>query len=211
MRTVIHEIRNQLAVAVANVEAFIDGKLQATPDRLQSVLQVLNELDALIDELRLHIPSGAPAGIARTGPSPARMREIDVCALIADEALSIEAAALAKGLRYEISRCEEKHPSCARFVGDPVRVAEIVQNVLLNAVRYTPLGGSVNVDCRRSGTELAFSVRDSGLGLTAVKRFVEEHGGRALVESDSGQGATFVVALPGSVSEKDDPLLPRIV
>jgi hypothetical protein len=52
MQSTIHEMRNQLAVAVGNVEAFIDGKFQATPDRLQAVLQALHEVDVLIDDLR---------------------------------------------------------------------------------------------------------------------------------------------------------------
>lgn len=51
LRTTVHEMRNHLAVAVANVEAFIDGKLEPSPSRLRNVLQVLNEIDVLIDEL----------------------------------------------------------------------------------------------------------------------------------------------------------------
>jgi two-component system sensor histidine kinase BaeS len=239
VRTIIHEMRNQLAVAVANVEAFIDGKLQATPERLQGVLQVLSVLDDLIDELGPYIPLNASAPAARMGLSNSRMREIDICELIANEARAIEATALEKGLRYEVSRCQTKDPACACFIGDPARVAEVIQNVLLNAVRYTPPGGAVSVDCRRSCTDLVFSVRDtgagiaseeqgmifdagfrgsasegtigSGLGLAVVKRFVEEQGGTVVVESDRGDGATFIVTLPGSVSGGDDPFLPRIV
>ena len=52
MKAVVHEMRNQLAVAVANVEAFIDGKLEPTAPRLRAVLHALNELDAMIDGLR---------------------------------------------------------------------------------------------------------------------------------------------------------------
>ncbi len=237
MRTMIHEIRNQLAVAVANVEAFVDGKLQPTPERLQGVLQVLNELDLLIDGLRPFIPSENFASTVPPTNEP-EIREIDICALISNEALALEATALAKGIHYEIVRCDHKHPACARFQGDPGRIAQIVQNVLLNAVRYTSPGGTIHVDCRRSCSELVFSVRDngagiaaheqetifqsgfrgsasegtagSGLGLSLVKRFVEEHGGKVLVRSDVGQGATFTVALPG-VPKEDEVLLPRVL
>lgn len=51
MRTVIHDMRNELAVAIANLEAFVDGKLPPTPERLTVVLQALNRLDILIDGL----------------------------------------------------------------------------------------------------------------------------------------------------------------
>jgi hypothetical protein len=52
MRKLVHDMRNQLAVAVAHLEAFIDGKLAPTPERLGTVLASLNELDALIGQLR---------------------------------------------------------------------------------------------------------------------------------------------------------------
>lgn len=47
----VHEMRNQLAVAVANLEGWLDGKLQPTPRRIDAVLQALSALDALIDDL----------------------------------------------------------------------------------------------------------------------------------------------------------------
>jgi hypothetical protein len=49
--TIIHEMRNHLAVAVANIEAFCDGKLEPTPARLRGVLGELGQLDSLIDEI----------------------------------------------------------------------------------------------------------------------------------------------------------------
>ena len=51
MRDVVHEMRNQLAVATANIEAFLDGKLDATPQGLHGVLQALTELDVLMNDL----------------------------------------------------------------------------------------------------------------------------------------------------------------
>jgi len=52
VRATIHDIRNQLAVAVAHLEAFSEGKLEPTPARLAVVLAALGELDALLDRLR---------------------------------------------------------------------------------------------------------------------------------------------------------------
>ena len=51
MREVIHEIRNQLAIAVANVEAFRDGMLEPTPKRLDDVLRALAEIETLLGRL----------------------------------------------------------------------------------------------------------------------------------------------------------------
>ena len=53
MKTVIHEMRNHLAVAVANVEAFRDGVLEPSPPRLLAVLQAIHEVGTLCNELPL--------------------------------------------------------------------------------------------------------------------------------------------------------------
>lgn len=52
MRELIHDIRNQLAVAVANVEAFRDGVLEPTPKRLDDVLRALAEIETLLGRFR---------------------------------------------------------------------------------------------------------------------------------------------------------------
>jgi hypothetical protein len=51
LRTIIHEMRNHLAVAVASIEAFVDGKLEPTPARLRGLLQELAKLDGLIEDI----------------------------------------------------------------------------------------------------------------------------------------------------------------
>ena len=57
MRVVVHEIRNHLAVAIANVEAFRDGVLEPTPERLETVLTALSDAEALLATLpRENVP-----------------------------------------------------------------------------------------------------------------------------------------------------------
>ncbi len=118
------------------------------------------------------------------------------------------------------------HRECSGFFGDPLRIGEIVTNVLTNAIRYSLPGGRVDVDCRRDATNLRFSVSDrgpgiaageaerifesgfrgtgvastpgNGLGLAVVKDFVERHGGSVEAENRAGGGATFSVRLPVS-------------
>jgi signal transduction histidine kinase len=107
--------------------------------------------------------------------------------------------------------------------GDPVRLRQVLSNVLLNASKYTPHGGkidvSVTVDAgfavvqvRDSGVGLSpehaakifepyFSVaqdrRGLGLGLFIAKHLVERHGGRIDVASEGpGRGTTFAIQLP---------------
>jgi two-component system, OmpR family, sensor histidine kinase BaeS len=216
VRALVHEIRNHLAVAIASVEAFRDGVLEPSPARLTAVLQALGEVEVLLRE----IPRGPVNESLRFEP-----RAIDVCDIITNEVLALEALAAERGITYVVQRCAERAPGCARFVGDPVRIAEIVNNVVSNAIRYTPPGGRIEIDCRRVDAGLALRVGDdgpgirneeirrifesgfrgsasaqsegTGVGLALVKRFVEEHGGTIEVEPATGGGAQFTVRLPG--------------
>ena len=214
----VHEIRNQLAVAKANLEAFADGKLPPSPERLESVLQTLGQLEKLLNDLRVARPELEDHGA---------FTEINVCTLLEREYGALEAVAAEKGVTMSVYRCPHPNAACQRFYGDPVRIGQIVTNVLLNAVRYTPRGGSIAVDCRRRADELQITIQDtgpgvsradaqhifepgyrgeagrssegSGLGLSVVKRFVEDHSGSVTLSETSEHGATFVLRLPGKL------------
>jgi two-component system sensor histidine kinase BaeS len=219
MRNVIHEMKNHLAVAVANVEAFRDGVLAPSPARLDAVLQALAEVDALLGQLPRD---------TMTAVLPTSINAMDVCAVITNEVLGLEASARQHGITFDVHQCEKTCNACHAFGGDPIRIAEIVNNVVSNAIRYTPTGGRVEVDCRRADGTLTLSVADSGpgiatadqqrifepgfrgsasagtagsgLGLALAKRFAEEQGGSIEVLSADGAGAQFVVKLPGTIS-----------
>ncbi|MFQ6117591.1 MAG: sensor histidine kinase, partial [Candidatus Bipolaricaulia bacterium] len=109
---------------------------------------------------------------------------------------------------------------------DPQRIVQVLRNLLANAVNHTPSNGRITVAVKHSGGEIEVSVSDTGegispedlpyiferfyradksrsratggagLGLTIAKQLIETHGGRIWAESVSGQGATFVFALP---------------
>ena len=158
MSEVVHEIRNQLTVAIANVEAFIDGKLQPTPARLMGVVSALRAVDALIDG----VPEMAVEAHAES--------IVNVCTLIERETSSMEATALARDITLSFDRCAQTHASCAFFRCDPGAVRQMLKNLLINAVRYTPRGGAIHVDCHREPGVLAFTVRDDGPGVRLEER-----------------------------------------
>ncbi len=220
MNHALHELRNQLAVVRANVEAFRDGVFLPTPERCTAVLHALSDASTLLEQLVR--PSEGD-----TSSLPTELRRVNICAVITKTLLALEANAHERQITLRVQRCSHQRTACQRFMADPVRIAEILQNVVMNAIRYTPVGGSIEIDCRRNSGELVLSVLDSGpgvtndeissifeagfrgsaahnvagsgVGLALAKQFVEAQGGRIEVNTQPNQGAEFTIHLPGTL------------
>ncbi|HEU4610624.1 MAG TPA: hybrid sensor histidine kinase/response regulator [Kofleriaceae bacterium] len=211
-----HELRNPLAAIQLAVQLKRMRAPEEAPDaQMQVIERQLRTLGRIVDDL-------LDVSRITLGKIRLEIRDVDLCEVARRcvQALGPEAQAS----QLEMTVCTPDAPVLVR--GDAVRLEQIVCNLVTNAIKYTPAGGSVRVEvCDDSAPRLA--VRDSGIGLDAailprvfdlfsqakqgidrsrgglglglalVKRLVEMHGGRVEVASDgAGRGSTFTVQLP---------------
>jgi signal transduction histidine kinase len=155
---------------------------------------------------------------------------------VVDDAVALmRSSAQVKGIELEYS-CDKDIPLA---VFDALQMERVVANLLDNAIKYTPAGGSVQVRVRKEHGSVAIEVRDngpgvapediphlfdkfrrhkhssavqgSGLGLFIVKAIVEAHGGKVEMSSAPGAGVAVVVSLPRIERSVLEPMQPNVV
>jgi signal transduction histidine kinase len=147
--------------------------------------------------------------------------EVDLSTLVRDAVESATPRAEAAGV--ELTLAAENVPPVP---GEAVRLAQLLDNLISNAIKFTPTGGRVAVQLAPQDGLVRFEISDTGIGITELERerlferffrsqtalerqiqgtglglyiskaIVEAHGGRIGVQSEAGEGTTFVVDLP---------------
>ncbi|MEU0935004.1 ATP-binding protein [Embleya sp. NPDC005971] len=211
---VAHELRTPLSNIRGWLEAVEDGV--AVPDRAltSSLLEEALLLQHVIDDLQ----DLAEADAGRLGLRPESVSPHEV-------AEQVVAAHLARAGTQGVELVLRADTDL-RMSADPVRLRQMVGNLVSNAVRHTPDGGTVTVHAYRDGSEIVFEVSDtgtgiaaadlphvfdrfwradksrnrrtggSGLGLAIVHRLARAHGGSVTVRSTPGVGSVFAIRLP---------------
>ncbi len=209
-----HELRTPLTVAQGNLEAIMDGIYPPDPAHLTVVLEETRVLGRLIDDLRTMALS--EAGTLALHPEPT-----DPDLLIGDVVRSFEPAAATAA----VTLATEVEGDLPILDIDPVRIREVLANLVANALRHTPAGGRVTVAGATAddGRWISLEVRDtgrgidadllphvfdrfakgddsggSGLGLAIARQLVEAHGGEIVAESTPAEGTTIRFRLPVS-------------
>ena len=223
---VSHELRTPLTAIRGSLELLADGDAGELPAGARPVVEMATRgsqrlsrlVDDIIDLERLE------SGNFGFRPAPH-----DLLPLLADAVGSLSVLAYDAGVDVRIAACP------ARVVCDGDRITQALVNLVGNALKFTPPGGTVTVDARRTDQGLQISVGDTGrgippgeleaifdrfhqvepddarqqsgtgLGLSITRRIVEANGGRIWVESEVGVGSTFYFTLPLEEPGGQDP------
>jgi two-component system sensor histidine kinase BaeS len=211
---VTHELRTPLTIMRGNLEGMLDGVYAPDQARLKLILDETQVLSRLVDDLRT-------LALTESGSLVLNRQPTDLAELIQDSAEAFNSRL--DGAQAVIKT--EAPPDLPPVSVDPERMRQVLLNLIANAVRYTPAGGTillraeavaakngpaVEIDVQDAGAGIApedlphvfdrfYKTRDSrgmGLGLSIAKSLVEAHGGTIAAESEFGQGTTIRVILP---------------
>jgi signal transduction histidine kinase len=153
---VAHELRTPLAIIQGNLEGLLDGVYQPTAEHLHAMLDETRWLARLIDDLRL-------LSLAESGQLVLHTETIAVDELLADLSTSFGGQAEAAGIQLCIAGKDEL--AGVTVNADVGRLYQVLGNLVVNALRYTPPGGSITLQGERVPGGVRLIVRDTGQGI----------------------------------------------
>ncbi len=209
---VSHELRTPLTVVRGGLEGMLDGIRPRDDAHLAALRDETLLIDRLIEDLRT-------VALAQAGALPLHLGEVVPAALVDDAVAAMAGSAEGAGIRLRGLHAE----GLPTLLADASRLAEVLRNLVANALRYTPAGGTIDVEATApDGRTVAFAVVDSGtglvpgdaeriferyeraagspgsgLGLSIARELVTAHGGSIAASSAGpGQGTTVRFTIP---------------
>ena len=212
---IAHDLRTPLTVISGYIEALRDGVLQPKPSMFEVMHDEVEHLQRLIEDLRtLSLADAGKLSLNRELSSPQTILK------------KLAASYQHQASQHDITVQVQTDPILPEINVDPERMAQIMGNLVSNALRYTPEGGKIVLAGHHNSDYVWLEVQDSGagiapdelnrifdrfyrvdesreqhngesgLGLAIAKSLTEAHGGTLSATSKVGQGTTFIIALP---------------
>jgi two-component system sensor histidine kinase BaeS len=214
---VAHELRTPLSVIRGQAEGIADGLYPGDAEHLEPILDATRSLEVLVEDLRTLVLTDAGSLVLNREP-------VDPTALVHDVLASFNAQSEAS----EVNLAGDLDYGIPMVDVDPARMRSALANVISNAIRHTPPGGSVRVGVQSAGDQVIIKVTDtgegipaqllphvferfvktpsstgSGLGLAIVQDIVTAHGGKIEIQSTQGIGTAVSITLQASPTSVD--------
>lgn len=217
--TVSHELRTPLTTMSGFLELVLERRDELA--RLDpEIVGWLEVMERNVQRQHMLVRDLLTAAGSRNAPIAIARHSGDLAVVVRESASALRSEAAVKGVRLTVTG----HDAIGRF--DALRMAQVAENLITNAVRYTPEGGRVRVSATADELDLILTVRDTGigiapadqerlfeqfyraadardsairgvgLGLPIVKAIVDAHSGSIDLDSAVGEGTTITVRLP---------------
>lgn len=211
---VAHELRTPLMAIQSTVEAMIDGVFEPDEERLETLNSEIRRLSRLVNGL-------LKLSRLENRSNPVELTKVDLSELLETIIATHEQYVEDAGLRLVFN-----HDPHVYVLGNKDMLRQATANLISNAVRYTPEGGTITVSVKKGDIMGQISVQDTGIGLTpeeakmvfsrfwradkgrardsgglgiglsVVKEIVDRHNGWVHVEGEPNVGSTFTIYIP---------------
>ena len=151
---VAHELRTPIAVLRADLEALQDGVYQPTPERISSLREETDLLGRLVADL-------SELSLAEAGQLTLERQPTDIAQVGRQAVAALQQQAATRSIALALGQVQDGLISNI----DADRIGQVLRNLIANALRYTPAGGSVTVECPAQGSNHLVTVRDTGQGI----------------------------------------------
>lgn len=229
LSSVSHDLRTPIASIKQASQLLNDGIPSPLAEEQLEILQIIHSNAKRLGDLINDLLDAAKLEAGRLDIQP---EPTDLAETIRRLVKSVTPLATERSLRVTMKAARD----LPRVHADPVRLEQILMNLVGNAIKFTPEGGEITLSCWADDGMVMCAVRDTGvgippedlpkvfdkfhqvratrtrttkgtgLGLTIVRYLVEAHGGRVGVESVLGEGTTFTFALPAAPADEPSPL-----
>ena len=220
LASVAHDLRNPLGAIRMSAEVMASDEMPR-----EEQIQMIEIISRQADHLNRMVGDLLDASRIESGHLEIRAQDLNLGKVIKDAVTLHRSLSSIHNIELHLPQNE------IVTQGDAVRLGQVLGNLLNNAIKYSPQGGTVKVALSMDGDRAAIRVTDQGigisekdkarifvpfqrtlitkasipgvgLGLSVTKKIVEAHGGQIEVESSSSNGTTFCMHLPASEKKK---------